>query len=458
MAEITLEDAPRKAREHFDKGFIAFERGNLDYAMDMFEQALDLSPQFLRARKFLRAAAVKKFKAAKQNPFSRALANLQGVPGLMQIGAQAKKKPLEALKAAEKLLRADPLNITFINKASEVAIAAGLPEVAIMNLELAKEHYPVNVEVLQWLGQLYQEANRMHDARVVYEEVVAIRPNDPKAIKMLKDATALDSMQKGGWSESSSYRDMIKDTKEATLLEQSSKAVKTSRDVEALIEENLKKIEREPQNINYRRALAELYARVEQFDNALAALKEAQAMSGGGDPQLDRAYSQVRIRQFDAAIAQLVEAGKAAEAEAAKKEKDAFLRADAEDKVKRYPNDLQFRYDYGTVLFDHGQVTEAIGQFQLAQKNPQRRIRSLYYLALCFKQKQQLDIALEQLEKANSELSVMDDVKKDVIYELGSILEAMGRMDKAVEYYKEIYAVDISYRDIAAKIEKSYKK
>ena len=41
MAEITLEEAPRKAREHFDKGFVAFERGNLDYAMDMFESALE---------------------------------------------------------------------------------------------------------------------------------------------------------------------------------------------------------------------------------------------------------------------------------------------------------------------------------------------------------------------------------------------------------------------------------
>lgn len=458
MAEITLEDAPRKARENFDKGFIAFERGNLDYAMDMFESALELSPQLLKARKFLRAAALKKHKAAKQNPLSRALSSLQGVPGLMQIGALAKKKPLEALKAAEKLLRADPLNLMFVNKASEIAIAAGLPEVAIMNLELAKEHNPVNVDVLQWLGQLYQEANRMHDARGVYEEIVAIRPSDPKAIKMLKDATALDSMQKGGWTENSSYRDMIKDTKEATLLEQASKAVKTSTDVDALIAENLKKIEREPQNINYRRALAELYARVEQFDKAIAALKEAQQMSGGGDPQLDRAHSAIRIRQFDAEIAALAAAGKQAEADAKKKEKDDFLYADAEDKVKRYPNDLQFRYDFGTALYDRGQLNEAIQQFQLAQKNPQRRIRALYYLALCFKKKQQLDIALEQLEKANAELTVMDDVKKDIIYELGSILEAMGRADKAVEYYKEIYAVDIGFRDIAAKIEKSYKK
>ena len=52
----------------------------------------------------------------------------------------------------------------------------------------------------------------------------------------------------------------------------------------------------------------------------------------------------------------------------------------------------------------------------------------------------------------------MDDTKMDIIYELGSICEAIGQADRAADYYKQIYAVDISYRDVAQKIEKSYKK
>jgi tetratricopeptide (TPR) repeat protein len=86
--------------------------------------------------------------------------------------------------------------------------------------------------------------------------------------------------------------------------------------------------------------------------------------------------------------------------------------ADSADRVKRYPNDLQFRYEYGVVLYEHNRLNEAIEEFQLAQRNPQRRIRTLYYLALCFKQKQQYDIAIEQLQKAASEMTVMDETKK----------------------------------------------
>ena len=49
MAEVTLEDAPRKAKELFEKGFVAMERDNLEYAMDMFMAALESFPKPLIA-------------------------------------------------------------------------------------------------------------------------------------------------------------------------------------------------------------------------------------------------------------------------------------------------------------------------------------------------------------------------------------------------------------------------
>ena len=94
----------------------------------------------------------------------------------------------------------------------------------------------------------------------------------------------------------------------------------------------------------------------------------------------------------------------------------------------------------------------------MAQRNPQKRIRALYYLAMCFKAKVQYEIPMEQLEKARSELHLMDDTKKDVVYEMGVISETMGRPDQAIAYFKEIYAVDIGYKDIAQKIDQAYRK
>ena len=458
MAEVRLEDAPRKAREYFEKGFASMERGSLDYAMDMFMSALELEPRLLHVRKYLRGAALKKAKDKNPNALTHILSSIAGVGTMMAASGAIKKKPLEALKSAEKLMRADPLNLSFINLLGRAAVGAGMPEVAIQTLEIARDHYPTNIELLKWLGALYMEVNNTHEGRLCYEEIYRLRPNDPSALKALKDAAAVDTMKKGGWNDAGSYRDVMKDTKESGLMEQAAKAVKSTDDLDSLILEMKGKLQREPDNINYRRALSDYLTRAERFDEALAVLMEVQQTTGRADPQLDRNISLVRARKFDHEIEKLQAAGDSAGAEARKKEKDVFQLDDATERVKRYPNDLQFHYELGVLLFERGNLNEAIQEFQLAQRNPQRRIRSLYYMAMCFKQKQQYDIAMEQLQKAASELFIMDDTKKDICYEMAQISELMGQPDKAVGYYKEIYSVDISFKDVSEKIEKAYKK
>lgn len=456
MAEITLEESSRKIRDIYEKGFAAMERGNNKYAMDMLMSALDLEPRLFVARKLLRVAQVKEFKANKGGSLTHITSTLSGVGGIMSAKSAIKKDPVKALRITETLLRNDPLNKTFINLHVEAALEADMPEVAILMLEVAREYYPKDIPLLKRLGQLYLDNNDTRKGRDVFEKLLALKPDDPVIVKQFKDASALDTMNKGGWSGAGSYRDVMKDTGEATRLEQESKAVKSSKDLGSMIEDSLAKIEKEPQNINYRRALADLYIRADRIDEALTTLQEAQELSGGADPQIDRAISSAKLKQFDLEIKALEEAGNTDEVEAKKQERQEFELVDAEERVKRYPNDLQFRYEYGVLLYKNDKLNEAIKQFQQAQRNPQRRTRSLYYLAMCFKQKEQYDIALEQLEKAASEVQVMDDTKKDILYELGTICEAMDNKQKAAQYFKEIYSVDIGYRDVSEKIEKSY--
>jgi tetratricopeptide (TPR) repeat protein len=181
-------------------------------------------------------------------------------------------------------------------------------------------------------------------------------------------------------------------------------------------------------------------------------------MTGGADPQIDRAVSGAYLRKLDFEIAQFEAAGDTEHATAWRKEKEDFQLEDTKDKVARYPNDLLFRFDLGVLMFERKELNEAIQHFQLAQRNPQRRIRALYYLGLCFKEKGQNDIAIEQLQKAASELPVMDDTKKDILYELGELCEASNKPEQALGYFKEIYGVDISFRDVSKKIEQFYQK
>jgi len=460
MAEIDVADAPKKAVDLFNKGFGAFERNNLDYAIDLLSASLEICPGLLKARRFLRAAEIKRFKAKKAGFLAHRLSIVKGMPDLTRAQMLVKAgKGDEALLAAEKLLRLDPLNVRFIRAFAEAAELAGLPEAGVQSLEIARDHYPADTAVLEKLGAMYQKVGRNKDARACFEQLCELDPRNPSYIKLLKDAMALESMRTDGWEETAeaggTFREMIRDEQEAVRLEQESKAVKSSKDVDALIEDALAKIEGEPENINYYRSLARLYAQKHAYRDAVATLEKASEISSG-DPEVAAALTRVRVQEFEYAIGQAREAGDEAAAQEHEQRKAQFIFDDLQERVKRYPNDLNLRFDLGLMMFQNDYFNEAIQQFQLAQRSPKHKVRALYYLGLCFKAKKQYDLAAEQLGRAAADLELMDDTKKSILYELGAVAEAVGDAAEAARYYKEIYQVDIGFKDVAEKVEQVY--
>ena len=81
---------------------------------------------------------------------------------------------------------------------------------------------------------------------------------------------------------------------------------------------------------------------------------------------------------------------------------------------------------------------------------------SLYLMAQCFQQKGMLDMAVEQLSGALEQLPTMDRQKMDVFYLLGEISEQEGKLDEASKYFKEIYRADVTYKDVADRVQRIY--
>jgi len=77
-------------------------------------------------------------------------------------------------------------------------------------------------------------------------------------------------------------------------------------------------------------------------------------------------------------------------------------------------------------------------------------------MGLSFMKRGMLDFAIKQLSLAKSELLGMDEVKKEIVYNLGLAYEAAKQPDKALEQFKEIYEHDMTYRDVAKRVEDSY--
>jgi tetratricopeptide (TPR) repeat protein len=142
--------------------------------------------------------------------------------------------------------------------------------------------------------------------------------------------------------------------------------------------------------------------------------------------------------------------------EAAKTELATFRLSDAKSYVERYPNDYGARFTLANLYFDLRDYQNAIANYQQAQKNPKVRIQALAGMGKALKARKMFDLAVAQLQNAKSEIPAMDDVKKDVIYELADCYEKMGKKDEAIGEYKIIYADDIGYRDVSDKINAYY--
>jgi tetratricopeptide (TPR) repeat protein len=249
---------------------------------------------------------------------------------------------------------------------------------------------------------------------------------------------------------------LIKDQAVAKAQDIQAKAVVTGNDLETLVAEQRAAIAKDATNINAYRALLRVYRQNKKYPEAIAVAEEALAVNIA-DPELDRVLSELKALDFDARIAALKEAGAAGEAGALEAQRNQFVFEDMLARVARYPNDLRLRYELGLQYFEKGAWDDAIQQFQLAQRSPRERTDALYYLARCFRQKGQADLATMQLETVLDQVPTMDETRKRVLFELGEIAESAGETARALALYKEIYGADIAYRDIGDKMTRLYK-
>jgi tetratricopeptide (TPR) repeat protein len=460
MAVEKTEQIAQQAQNFYNKGQVAFERGNFDIAIDLLTQCVKRAPGFSRARKVLRATQIAKFRKEKKSGLSAQLEEARALLMRMKIAGLLKANKAEAaLLECEKLLTLNPLHSQNVELAVEAAEAAGHPEAALFTVEAAYENNPDDMSLLRRVADYYMKVGDYVKARDAYQKLNAFLPSDQTIFKQLKDAEARVTMA-AGWEDvagkKEGYRDLIANKEQAQQLDIRAKAVVTGSDADTLIEEAKARIEQEPKNLNFYRALARLYSQNKRYDEAIETLENARKINAS-DPELDRALTVAKIASFEARIEALKAQGDVDGASAVENEMNQFVFDDLASRVQRYPNDLRLRFELGLQYFKYDYFDDAIGQLQLAQRSPKERVEALYYLAQCFIKKGQRDMAVMQLEAANEQLPIMDDIKKKVVFALGDLAEQAGDIEKAFEYYKDVYGADIGFEDIGARMERIYK-
>jgi tetratricopeptide (TPR) repeat protein len=467
MAEKSINEISRDARMLFTKANEAAQRENLDYAIALFSQVLEKEPGFYDCRKALRAAQFKKAGSGGSGFFKKMLSGAGSSPQVAKAKMALGKNPAEAMAIAEQILTGDPNNSAAHRIIVDAAKALELPHTAVLSYETLVKHSPKDrnlaIDFAQALASAGDVSQGEHNrGEKVLMDLLRETPNDGELNQALKNLSARKTLSEGGYGAleggQGSYRDILKNKQEAVSLEQEKRVVKTEDTTERLIGEYETRMQAEPGNLKVVRSLAELYTQKNKFDQALALYDRIKNSDMGNDPSLEGAIANTIVRRYDHQIAELnpfgsEHAGQVAQLQA---EKVNFQITECQKRVEKYPTDMAIRFEMGVLYFQAGKIGEAIQEFQKAQGNPHKRLTAMSYLAQCFAKRKMFDLAARTLQNAIKEKPGFDDEKKDLIYNLGCVLEGMEKKAEAVEQFKIIYEMDIGYKDVAAKVDAFY--
>jgi len=466
MAVKTENELNEMQRSLWLKAMAAVELRNFGYVISLLQGILKQEPQFLTGRQLLRRAEVAKQKAGKKSFFNISTAPI----AVMKAQREIKKDPARAVEMIEKVLEEEPYNRRANLTLKEAAVVAGWPEIGVLAMRTLLEENPRDLKLLRELGQLYHQTGQNEEEVEIYNRITEIDPLDAAALRLGKDASARASMSTGGWAQAESYRELIKDKDVAISLERQHRMQLTGEALEQQIAELQARQQVEPQSVDLARRLGALCEQKDDVESAIKWYQRAVDLTGGRDAALIRKMADLKMRGAEREIAaheeflaahqkkDAVHAKKTEELQAAKKKRAGILIEETKKQLERNPTDLQLRFELGEHLVSAQRFREAVPELQRARQNPNARLKAMNLLGVCYRELGMLDLAMKQFEDAAKEITTMDPMKKEIVYNLGIVYEKMGEREKSLNCMKQIYAADYGYKDVAARVESSYQQ
>jgi tetratricopeptide (TPR) repeat protein len=141
--------------------------------------------------------------------------------------------------------------------------------------------------------------------------------------------------------------------------------------------------------------------------------------------------------------------------------------ADFQEMLKRFKQgiaenveeeDYESHYDLGVAYKEMGLMDEAVAEFQKALRGTSHRVRTYEALGQCFLEKERYQVAASVLSRAIALGEGDDHHLVGVLYLLGQATEALNKPGAALDYYQRVFAVDIEFRDVAERISEIERK
>lgn len=184
-------------KEFYNKGSLAFEKKNYDYAIEIFRQILSSQYDHAEARHYLHLSLKNKAGAAPDSSITKAINSINRIVFMLPVEAMLKKGNVPAaLEGLEKILAKNPNDTEVLKKIADIFCKKNLLVNALQNLEEAKSINPGDTEILKKLGELYLKKEDYQNGKANFEAALKINPNDTEVLKFLKNLDALGTIQR----------------------------------------------------------------------------------------------------------------------------------------------------------------------------------------------------------------------------------------------------------------------
>ncbi len=114
--------------------------------------------------------------------------------------------------------------------------------------------------------------------------------------------------------------------------------------------------------------------------------------------------------------------------------------------------DYETHYNLGIAYKEMGLVDEAIGEFQLASKDPGRAVECCSMLGHCFLEKGMPLLAIKWFRKGLETPAIGELATAGMLYDLARVFQDTGDMDSAYKTFQEVYGLNANYRDVVQRV------
>ena len=436
--------------KHIAKAEEAARRRNYDFAVQLYQQILDIDPDVGDARSGLRSALKARAETKKSGKLFKLVKGAG--PLAMAKGLAKAGKHDAAAKACESYLATAPLDVEGNMLLGTSLESAGHYRSALAVFEFITEIEPKNAEGLKRAGAMMARTGEASKALAYYERALEADPRDRDALKARKDLSAEAALESARYDEVEHSREQIVDAEETRNRERSQRLHRTTEEWEEERERLEARFAEDTTDVDVMLELAEVHEKLRDPEAALDVLTRASSYRKD-DRELQERVGRVKGKALKRALAKAGKAGDQAKADKI----EAELLVHESDELKRriaiHPGDATLRLELGQVLFRTGEYDAAAAELQKALSDPRKALEARVMLARCFEAKGFGDLARAEYEKALSGCPENDQRRLDILYSLAALAEAADDSDEARALYSRIYEVDVGFRDVAAKME-----